>query len=290
MSIKATFPDGADSITVSGLYQWDYGRVLEIEASEMGSGTTEIVEIHFACPNMSEAVVHSCGFTNGVGTVTIPDTCLEQSSPITAWIYRISGTEGHTLKTITLTVKARTRPATSNEIPQEISNKYTQLITEINEAVDALENGNVTAKQAVTAKDADYAATAGNASTSAYATSAGNASTAGTISKYLHNVYVNFTQGSNNGVLCFQIVNGSESTLTSSAVMEWGRIYFNKTVPCTGYYIYNSSLYFIYGITFTGNSAEMVMQTFCLNASGNEVPLSLASSQLRIITDAITKL
>lgn len=175
MAIKALFPSGQDAITVTGLYQWDYGQVLEIESFDMGS---EIVEVHFACTNMSEAIVRPCTFSNGIGTVTIPDDCLEQSTPITAWIYEIEGTQGKTRKVITLPVIARTRPSIARDIPTVISNRYTELITEVNEAIDALENGNVTVKQAQNATTADSAKTAGNASTVNYATSAGTASTA----------------------------------------------------------------------------------------------------------------
>lgn len=175
MAIKAFIPSGKDAITVSGLYQWDYGQVLEIESADMGS---EVVEVHFACTSMSEAIVRPCTFTNGVGTVTIPDDCLEQASAITAWIYEIEGTQGKTRKVLTLSVVARTRPSVARDIPQEISNRYTELITEVNEAVDALESGNVTAKRAESAALADNATTAGNASSANYATSAGNAASA----------------------------------------------------------------------------------------------------------------
>lgn len=175
MAIKALFPSGKNSITVSGLYQWDYGQVLEIESADIGS---EIVEVHFACTNMTEAVVRPCTFANGVGTVTIPDSCLEQHTTINAWIYRIEGTQGHTVATIILPVTARPRPSIAREIPTEISNRYTELITEVNEAVDALENGNVTVKQAQNASTSDSARTAGNSSTANYATNAGSANTA----------------------------------------------------------------------------------------------------------------
>lgn len=175
MSFKVVIPEGKDSVTVVGLHQWDYGLVLEIESADLGS---EIVEVHFACTNMKEAVVRPCTFANGVGTVTIPDVCLEQTEPLTAWIYQIKGTQGHTLKTINLPITARTRPSIARDIPQEVTNKYTELITEINEAVDALEKGNVTVENANSATKANYATSAGNAESASYATSAGNASTA----------------------------------------------------------------------------------------------------------------
>lgn len=175
MAIKAHFPAGENTITVNGLYQWDYGQVLEIEAVDMGS---ETVEVHFACANMSEAIVRPCTLTVGVGTVTIPDDCLEQSSPITAWVYEIVGTQGKTRKVITLPIVARTRPSVARDIPQEVSNRYTELITEVNEAVNALESGNVIAKRAENATLADRATSAGNASSANYAVSAGNATSA----------------------------------------------------------------------------------------------------------------
>lgn len=189
MAIKALFPSGKDSITVSGLYQWDYGQVLEIESADIGS---EIVEVHFACTNMSEAVVRSCTFANGVGTVTIPDSCLEQSTPINAWIYRIVGTQGHTVGTVILPVTARTRPSVAREIPQEVSNQYTELITEVNKAVADINNGKVVAAKALQAETATSAASAGNASSANYAKSAGSAGSANKAS--LLSIGVNFTE------------------------------------------------------------------------------------------------
>ena len=190
MAIKVTIPAEKEAVTVSGLFQWDYGQVLDIECTDIGS---EIVEVHFACSNMSEAIVRPCSFSNGVGTVTIPDQCLEQTTPITAWIYKIAGSAGHTVKTITLPITARTRPSkVRDEIPQEFIDKYTELITEINEAVENLEYGNVTSQNAEIAQNAIYAATAGNAQSASYATSAGNAQSANTtqVATYSHSLVI----------------------------------------------------------------------------------------------------
>ena len=177
MSIKATFSTGSDSTTVRGLYQWDIGQVLEIEAADIG---TEIVEVHFACPNMNEAIVYPCSFTNGIGSVTIPDVCLEQTSTITAWIYRTTNTQGYyTSKTITLPITARTRPGVKRDIPIATSDKYTELITRVNEVLEKLESGEVVVAQAINATTAGHATSAGNAGTAGHAGSAGNAETAG---------------------------------------------------------------------------------------------------------------
>ena len=183
MAVKVVFPANTSSITVAGLYQWDYGQALEIECPEIGS---ELVEVHFACPSMNEAIVRPCTFVSGIGTVIIPDRCLEQTSPITAWIYKVDSKQGHTIKTITLPLTARTRPGKAHDIPPAYVDKYADLIQEVNEAVNAMERGDITvmfATGADSAANADYAKTAGNASNATYATSAGSATQAGTANK-----------------------------------------------------------------------------------------------------------
>lgn len=182
MSIKVSIPANQNTITVGGLYQWDYGQVLEIECVELGS---EIMEVHFACHGMTEAIVRPCTFANGVGTVTIPDRCLEQASNITAWVYKINGTQGHTVKTITLPVVARTRPSKTQDVPNEYINKYAEALTEINEAVNAIENGNVTAAEAKHTLEADHAKTATSAVSATQATKAVRADIATTASGFL---------------------------------------------------------------------------------------------------------
>lgn len=182
MAIKVVIPENTTNIQVGGLYQWDFGQTLEIECNELGS---EIMEVHFACSGMTEAIVRSCSFSAGIGTVTIPDKCLEQASPITAWIYSISDTQGHTVKTITLPIIARTRPSTSRDVPTEYVDKYAEALTEINEAINNLENGTVVAAEATHAVSADNATTAGSATSASYSTSAGRAGHATTANKLL---------------------------------------------------------------------------------------------------------
>ena len=176
MAIKVQIPAGVSTVTVNGLYQWDYGQVLEIESIEIGS---EILEVHFACLGMTEAVVRACTFSNGVGTVTIPDECLEQTGAITAWVYEVNESQGHTIKVIVLPVTARTRPSKNRDIPEEYVDAYGQLIEEVNETIDALEKGNIAAARALNADNAKHAATASSAQSATYATSAGNATNAG---------------------------------------------------------------------------------------------------------------
>lgn len=183
MAIKIVFPAGKTTITASSLYQWDYGQILEIEAADL----LPIVEVHFACAGMTEAIVRPCSVNNGLATVPIPDICLEHAGTIMAWVFEIDGTVGMTRKTITIPVISRVKPSAGGEIPAEFYDRYTELITEINEAITALTQGNVTVTQA---KVANYAAEAGTASSASsagtansanYATSAGYAAQSGRV-------------------------------------------------------------------------------------------------------------
>lgn len=127
MNLCVIFPPGVTALTVNGLCQWDYGRKLEIQVDDM----PETVEVHFACPGMTEAEVRRCENNTGVVEVAIPDKCLEQTAPIKAWVFAINGAEGFTAKTVTLNVSARTRPKSGAAVPEEHHDQYTS-------AVDAL--------------------------------------------------------------------------------------------------------------------------------------------------------
>lgn len=174
MAIKALFPEGTTTISLAPLYQWDYGQELEIEAA----GLPSLIEVHFACNGMNEAVVHTCSCVGNIATVAIPDRCLEQPNEITAWVYEIDGTAGRTIYSIYIPIIARTRPARSESIPQSVQDTYTQLITEVNELLDALQSGSVRVGYANTAASALNAAKAANADTATSANTAGIATNA----------------------------------------------------------------------------------------------------------------
>lgn len=212
MAIKVQIPDGKSTVTIGGLFQWDYGQELEIECAEIG---TEILEVHFACHNMQEAKVRACSFTDGVGRVTIPDECLEQTGAITAWVYEIDSTRGHTIKTITLPITARTRPGKKRDVPPEYTDQYGQLIEEVNKAINRLEMGEITVAEADYTPMANHAVTAGEARSATYATSAGTAN------------YVNFSSP----VASAEVTNGLGETpalINNSAylvILKTGLIY-----------------------------------------------------------------
>lgn len=135
MSLKVIVPKGQTEITVNGLHQWDFGRTIEIHAD----GLPSMVEVHFACAGMNEAVVRSCAMIDGAVTAAVPDTCLEQSTPIVAWVYDAGETSGATILTITLPIIPRTRPQPSETIPESVSDKYTEAVAAMNALVEASE-------------------------------------------------------------------------------------------------------------------------------------------------------
>ena len=174
MAIKVVFSAGRDYAEANGLYQWDYGQTLEIECAEIGY---EILEVHFASPNMTMAVPRPCTFINGVGTVPIPDQCLEQANTITAWICRIDDTQSHTIKTISLPLTARTKPIRTHEVPVECVDKYAELIEEVGEAIADLTSGNISVAKATFAETANRANTAALAQNASHAITAQKAET-----------------------------------------------------------------------------------------------------------------
>lgn len=180
MSIKAVFTAGVDALTVNGLHQWDYGQKLEIDIDTNAT----IIEVHFACVGMREAIVRVCDTTTGRPIARIPDICLEQTTPITAWVFERDENEGTgtTTKKIILPIIARTRPSVSEDIPPDISSTYAQLITAVNNAVDRLREGTVKVSNAA---HADEAGKADQAESATQATFASEDQTKGTIDERL---------------------------------------------------------------------------------------------------------
>lgn len=189
MSIKATFPAGVTALTVNGLHQWDYGQSLEIEAPDLPA----LVEVHFACAGMLEAVVRSCALADGKVIAAIPDICLEQTTPVVAWVYEVGETSGRTTRTVTLPIIQRAKPQGSVTISPAMSDKYTELVAAVNALVEGIKSGEIKAAvdhvenadhatTADNAAEADHAATADNAAEAAHAA---EADTAGTLSEVL---------------------------------------------------------------------------------------------------------
>lgn len=252
MAIKVTFKQGQAEAKATPLHQWDYGQVLEIESSDLPA----VFEVHFACQGMNEAIVRSCSAVGGIGSVVIPDRCLEQSNQILAWVYAIQGAAGTTIKTITIPVVARTRPSRGDEIPSEISDVYTELVSEVNKAVDDLTNGNVTAAnaktatyatsagtsvysgdaeraaKAQTAAQADFAARAGVANTAATATNAEKATRANMLAVDIPFTPYDDSAPLEKGLYCILVGFGPDDVTRR---VFTSIVYVNRTLGCDGF-------------------------------------------------------
>lgn len=126
-NIQVNIPSGMTATTAAGLTQWDYGRVLEVTSPILSSFA--MVEVHFAYAGATTAIVHYGQVATGKLTVEIPDACLQQSSPIVAWVFVPTDDDGRTILTITMPVTSRTRPAdTVTTPPASYTSKYTELI------------------------------------------------------------------------------------------------------------------------------------------------------------------
>ena len=168
MNVIAMIPTGLDEMTVNGLTQWDYGRTLEIHSEDLPA----LIEVHFACAGMESAIVRPCTVIQGVAQAVIPDQCLEQSGPVTAWVVWLDETSGKTYKTITLPITPRTRPQPTASIPTTVSDRYTELIGEVNQQIDTLKAGDV---KVASAFNADKATRATNSDQAKSAISSGTA-------------------------------------------------------------------------------------------------------------------
>lgn len=100
---------------VSGLWQYDYGQILSIE----GLNLPKIVEIHFSLDDKNGDTITRIGLTeNSITTVHIPDALLENNDiasnyNIYTFIYIADSTEGNTEYRITMPVKTRPKPNTT---------------------------------------------------------------------------------------------------------------------------------------------------------------------------------
>lgn len=99
---------GSRSVTVRPLYQYDYGQILRFDGLDL----PQSYEVHFSDKPYSGEATTQIGDADGV---TIPDSLLENSGNIYAWVYLHTGAgDGETRYTAKIPVKARPTPETLN--------------------------------------------------------------------------------------------------------------------------------------------------------------------------------
>ena len=96
-----------DRYTVEPLYQWDVNQELKVRGLSLPS----IPEIHFTIESMNGAIVRQATMDGaGVITVSVPNSLLQKSYPIMAYVCIYEGDTRKSLYAIKIPVKARKRP------------------------------------------------------------------------------------------------------------------------------------------------------------------------------------
>lgn len=133
--IIANFTAGYDETTAPGLYQWDYGQILEIH----GLSLPPAVEVHFAMKKSIRDAERRIGNTvDKVTKVAIPEYILEQSGDAVAYIYISNTTSGKTVKKINMPITARQKPE-AFDAPED-AQLFREAIEMVNAAADRAED------------------------------------------------------------------------------------------------------------------------------------------------------
>ena len=136
--VIANFKNDSHPI-VDGASQWNYGEVLRIQ----GLNLPKAVEIHFSLEKTAGQAIPRIGTTkDGVTDVVIPDSLLENEGELQdyfvyVWIYLTDATSGRTEHSLSIKVKARSKP----EIPggDDNADPFREAIEEVNNAADRAE-------------------------------------------------------------------------------------------------------------------------------------------------------
>lgn len=144
--VIANFENDSHPI-VYGASQWNYGEVLRIQ----GLNLPKVVEIHFSLEKTAGQAIPRIGTTkDGVTDVVIPDSLLENEGELQdyfvyVWIYLTDATSGRTEHSLSIKVKARSKP----EIPggDDNADPFREAIEEVNSAAERAETAEKQAAQ-----------------------------------------------------------------------------------------------------------------------------------------------
>ena len=134
------------SVVTDEIWQWNYGQVLRIQGLRLPRAT----EVHFSMGNVSKTRIGTT--TDNVTDVVIPDSLIEQSGRLKAYVYlHVGEDDGETEYEIMIPIKARAEPE-----EYDSQEEYTALVQAIELLQDDLE---VTAADRAAAEAAADAAT-----------------------------------------------------------------------------------------------------------------------------------
>lgn len=132
--IIAVFDGSARMITAPPLYQWDYGQVLRVQGLKLPGAT----EVHFAYKGLAEAERRIGTVKDNVLSVTIPDSMLEQSETVYAYVYVSDSNEGKTEYRVSVPMIARQKPE-AWERPED-KGLFDEALEELREDLKKLED------------------------------------------------------------------------------------------------------------------------------------------------------
>lgn len=126
-----------NNYVTDSLYQWDKDQDLIIS----GLNLSVAPEIHFSNANMDRAIVKQSTLNDGVITVRIPNSLLQESLIIKAYIGIYEGSSFNIIESIEIPIIARERPSdyTISDSDEEIYS-FNKLENEIANAVNAFDN------------------------------------------------------------------------------------------------------------------------------------------------------
>lgn len=128
--VTAVFDKSTKYVTAERLWQWDYGQILRIQGLQL----PQAVEIHFSKTENSGDSVTRIGVTkDGVTEVLIPDSMLESTGDIYAFVYLRTESVGETEYKVMIPLKERPRP----EIPgtSEDGGIFEEILETVNTAM-----------------------------------------------------------------------------------------------------------------------------------------------------------
>lgn len=97
--------DNTTSLVTEPIWQWNYGQILRIQGLKL----PRAAEVHFAIDSLSKTRIGIT--TDDVTDVVIPDSVLERSGRLKAYVYlHVGDDDGETEYEITIPVKARAEP------------------------------------------------------------------------------------------------------------------------------------------------------------------------------------
>ena len=156
--LEAIFNETTITVTLTGLFQWDFGQKLYIK----GLSLPEVLEVHFANNREKEAIVRTAITQGDYSVVSIPDEMLEKNADIIAYVYLVGNDYGETIRSVILKIEPRLKPHNYVSAYPDAEILLHDVLDKINKNIDSntkfKEEINVSVKEVQKATQQCYAA------------------------------------------------------------------------------------------------------------------------------------